>query len=297
MALRAVPEHPKFARLKRTLRISKFEALGLLEALWHFTGKFAPRGNVGKFTDLEIEDWLEWNGDPGFAVKGLIASGWLDESKEFRLVVHDWKDHADATTKKYMGRTGEGFVQDMSEPNGKDDGPPVPVPVPVPEPVPVPVPVVPPPVAELELAPKKIPDPRHAPFKEALKKYYAHKAKMVMTWSVSEAKQLSEFLVANPLLTLADFQTILNHRARSDVTHSERPRTWLANATDFLNEPLDRFKKPLGGNTHVKPERAEQILTGAQRLDEKLRSQAVGQSALSSGGVDETQPAVGRLCS
>jgi len=147
MALRAVPEHPKFARLKKSLGISKFEALGLLEALWHFTGKFAPRGNVGKFSNEEIESWLEWNGEPGTAVMALIAAGWLDENPQFRLAVHDWKDHADATTKKYMGRTREGFVQDMSGQvedmsgrNGKSSGPPVPVPVPVPEPVPEPEP-------------------------------------------------------------------------------------------------------------------------------------------------------------
>lgn len=140
MALRAVPEHPKFAALKMCLGIPKFEALGLLESLWHFTGKFAPRGNVGKFTNAQIEAWLEWRGAPGAAIEALVESGWIDKSEEFRLAVHDWKDHADATTKKYMGRTKAGFVQDMSDANGKDDGPPEPVPVPVPEPVPVPAP-------------------------------------------------------------------------------------------------------------------------------------------------------------
>jgi hypothetical protein len=147
MALRAVPEHPKFARLKRTLGLSKFEALGILEALWHFTGKFAPRGNVGKFKNDEIEDWVEWSGEPGMMVDALIATGWLDQHQEYRLVVHDWHVHADQTTKKQLGRTREGFVQDtsgqssdMSRDGGKQSGPPVPVPEPEPAPVPEPSP-------------------------------------------------------------------------------------------------------------------------------------------------------------
>jgi len=144
MALRAVPEHPKFARLKKELGLPKCHALGLLEALWHFTGKFAPRGNVGRFTDAEIEAWVEWEGKPGAAVAGLIAAGWLDMSTEHRLVVHDWHDHADSTTKKQVGRLGVGFVSDMSghrqdmcSTNRKHDGPPGPGPEPEPEPVPV----------------------------------------------------------------------------------------------------------------------------------------------------------------
>lgn len=105
---------------------------------------------------------------------------------------------------------------------------------------------------------KKTPDPRNQPFLEALETYYEQSAKMAMTWDGSEGKHFSEFLAANPLLTLADFETILNHRARSEVTHSERPRKWLPNATSFLNGPLDRFNKPPGG-TNAKPGRFDEI--------------------------------------
>lgn len=147
MALRAVPEHPKFAALKLELSVSKFEALGILEALWHFVGKFTPRGNVGKFTDKQIEAWIEWTGEPGRLVQALTETGWIDLSADHRLIIHDWHEHADSTTKKQVGRTGIGFVQtcpDMSIPNGKRDGPPEPEPVPVPgtEPVPVPEPAL-----------------------------------------------------------------------------------------------------------------------------------------------------------
>lgn len=145
MALRAVPEHPKFAALKAELKLSKFQALGLLEALWHFTGRFAPRGNIGRFTDRQIETWLEWEGEEGAAIQSLTATGWIDPDNVHRLVIHDWHHHADSTTKKQLGRTKETFVSDisrqhpdMSRQNGKVSGPPEPVPEPVPEPEPVP---------------------------------------------------------------------------------------------------------------------------------------------------------------
>lgn len=145
MALRAVPEHPKFFALKDALHIRKYHALGILEALWHFAGKFAPRGNVGKFKDSEIEGWLEWDGERGALVAALTDVGWLDKSEEYRLVIHDWHEHADQTTRKQLGRTKTAFVSDMSGQlpdvsgqNGKVSGPPEPVPVPAPAPVPVP---------------------------------------------------------------------------------------------------------------------------------------------------------------
>jgi hypothetical protein len=110
MALRAVPEHPKFARLKRTLGITKWGALGLLEGLWHFTGKFTPHGDLGKYADAEIEAWLEWDGDPGALVSALITCGWVDENVDHRLIVHDWHQHADDATKLAVKRSKRNFV-------------------------------------------------------------------------------------------------------------------------------------------------------------------------------------------
>lgn len=133
MALRSVVDHPKFADLKTALSLSKFEALGMLEALWHFTGKYALQGDIGKFTDKQIEAWIEWRGAPGAAVAALTDARWLDASPEHRILVHDWHEHADATTKKQLGRMKKKFVtdmsgqhKDMSGQNGKVDGPPAP---------------------------------------------------------------------------------------------------------------------------------------------------------------------------
>jgi hypothetical protein len=146
------------------------------------------------------------------------------------------------------------------------------------------------------LLPKKnTSDPRNKTFKEALNTYYQQAAKMAPTWDGSDAKHFSDFLTANPLLTIDDFQTILTHRAMSDVVHTERPRKWLANATSYLNGPLDRYNKPTnGGNTHGKPERGKKVFSNFQRLNERLnRQDAVAERALGSGGFDEAEPPTG----
>jgi hypothetical protein len=51
MALRAVPDHPKFSDLMATLNLPKFATVGALESIWHFTGRYAPQGNIGKYPD------------------------------------------------------------------------------------------------------------------------------------------------------------------------------------------------------------------------------------------------------
>lgn len=110
MALRAVPDHPKFAQFKALIGQPKGVALGWLEAIWHFCGKFTPQGNIGKYTDSAIEAWVEWNGEPGKLIASMVESGWLDRSTTYRLIVHDWHNHADATTRKQVGRLKLQFV-------------------------------------------------------------------------------------------------------------------------------------------------------------------------------------------
>ena len=95
MALRAVPDHPKFAELMAVLNLSKFAALGILEAVWHFTGRFTPQGNIGKYSDQAIEMWVGWNGPAGAMIEALVRCRWIDEDPMHRMLIHDWPDHAD----------------------------------------------------------------------------------------------------------------------------------------------------------------------------------------------------------
>lgn len=148
MALRAVPDHPKFAHLKSLLKLPKAVVLGYLECMWHFTGRFTPQGNIGKYSDLAIESWLEWDGEEGKLIDVLIKSGWLDIDEAHRLIVHDWHQHADKASRQALGRAGLKFVvpeggtvcvhrgHTETKTENTVDTPgtlPVPVPVPVPE--------------------------------------------------------------------------------------------------------------------------------------------------------------------
>jgi hypothetical protein len=146
MALRAVLEHPKFSHLKTILGETRAHCLGYLEAIWHFTGRFTPQGNIGKYEDGQIEAWVEWQGTPGSLINALVQSHWIDRDASHRLVVHDWHIHADAATKLALKRSKSYFVATVSRQcrNGvstvfgtTSELIELPVPEPVPEPVPV----------------------------------------------------------------------------------------------------------------------------------------------------------------
>jgi hypothetical protein len=121
--------------------------------LWHFTGKFTPRGDVGKYSNSDIESWLEWKGEPDALVGALLQSHWLDSDPVYRILVHDWAQHADHATKMALGRSKLTFcehtratcVNGVRTPDAQVLTPDAhvmpPEPIPVPEPVPVPVPV------------------------------------------------------------------------------------------------------------------------------------------------------------
>jgi hypothetical protein len=90
-------------------------------------------------------------------------------------------------------------------------------------------------------------DPRHAPFKELVARYWtAHNPELPLPWDGGEAKQLSCLLAANPTLDEAGVLSLLRSRHASDVNHSERPRQWLARLTDFAGGPLNQYGKPKG---------------------------------------------------
>lgn len=118
MALRAVIGHPKFAHLKGILKLPKAVLLGYLEATWHFTAAYAPQGNIGRFTDQQIEAWMEWDGEPGVLVAALTEAKWLDADQEHRLLVHDWHEHADKAVKQSLKNKKLGFFVPSVRPVG-----------------------------------------------------------------------------------------------------------------------------------------------------------------------------------
>ncbi|MCU1339310.1 MAG: hypothetical protein JWO19_4891 [Bryobacterales bacterium] len=151
---RGTPRHPKVSHLRELLKISLPTAIGYLELLWHFTAEFAPQGDIGRYSDARIEAGLSWTGAKGKLVESLAVAGWLDRHPEWRLLVHDWPDHADAAVKKRLERSGLPFLRVNDEPTGQrqttaDNGPlarapsnPDPSPEPEPEPEPIDTPAV-----------------------------------------------------------------------------------------------------------------------------------------------------------
>jgi hypothetical protein len=114
MALRAVPDHPKFADLKARLECGRGVALGYLEAMWHFCGRFTPQGNIGKYSDAQIESWIEWSGTSGDLIQAMVETHWLDPDAVHRLIVHDWHEHADSATRASLRRKKLNFVSTPS---------------------------------------------------------------------------------------------------------------------------------------------------------------------------------------
>jgi hypothetical protein len=262
MALRAVPDHPKFANLKSMLGLPKGAALGWLEALWHFTGRFTPQGNIGKYTDQAIEAWVEWDGTPGKLVAALIETGWLDVDCDHRILVHDWREHADKATKNAISRANLTFCTPGVRTEGvrctytnPESGTVYRLPEPEPVPVPDPEPVQKPSRAKKARAAKDGPtktdlaNGRHAEFKGLIEKYWnSVNLDIAMPWDGQEGRNLEIWLRGNPGVTAQQFRRFLYNRSKSDVNQGDRPGLWVRSMTSYARGPIDRFKNTATGN-------------------------------------------------
>jgi hypothetical protein len=115
--------HPKLLTLADMLGVSKHTAIGILEMLWDFTAALAPGGDIGRYTNQQIADGIEWKGNSNDLITALIDcggrghSGWIDRCTKNRLVIHDWKEHCPSYISKRVARKDLQFVQtclDMS---------------------------------------------------------------------------------------------------------------------------------------------------------------------------------------
>ena len=104
-------DHTKLKRLCRRLKIPVYVAVGILETLWHVTAKQTPRGDIGKLSDEEIAIGLDY---PETDLPGLLAAlidcGWIDPDPTFRLVIHDWPEHADDAVHMRLARHRQTFA-------------------------------------------------------------------------------------------------------------------------------------------------------------------------------------------
>ncbi|MCA9280214.1 MAG: hypothetical protein H6815_00290 [Phycisphaeraceae bacterium] len=113
---RGGPEHPKIRRLAKALSVDVFAAVGVLECLYHWTHRYAVRGDIGRYSNEEIAEGVYWTDDAEKLVRALVDCGLVDECDTNRLVIHDWEEHADDYTKKKVKKLPEGFAT----PNKRD---------------------------------------------------------------------------------------------------------------------------------------------------------------------------------
>jgi len=103
-------ESMKFMVLKAQLRVSKYAAIGILEGLWALTATSASDGAIGRFSNIEIASWMEWDGDADELIDALIKARFVDECEENRLVIHDWAEHAPTYIKGDLSKHGKDFA-------------------------------------------------------------------------------------------------------------------------------------------------------------------------------------------
>lgn len=109
---RGTPDHPKTKRLAELLKLARWQVVGLLESLWHFTSNYAKRGDIGKWSNAEIASHLEWSQcAPDELIAALINSRLVDECSQNRLLVHDWEDHCDQTVRRSEEVKNLGFAK------------------------------------------------------------------------------------------------------------------------------------------------------------------------------------------
>jgi hypothetical protein len=100
----------KMKRLCRFLRIPRYQATGILEELWHLTGRDAPAGDIGKLSNEDIALGIDYMGNEDELVESLVKSGWLDRSEQHRLIVHDWHEHSEDSVDNKLARAGRRYA-------------------------------------------------------------------------------------------------------------------------------------------------------------------------------------------
>lgn len=122
---RGTPDHVKFHDLCIRLGIRRYQAMGVLEGIWHLAATQAKRGDIGKWSNEKISAWLQWERNADDLVNALVDSGWLDRDDTHRLVVHDWADHCDQTVRRSEDVKNHGLIAkaNYTGPKAQNDAP------------------------------------------------------------------------------------------------------------------------------------------------------------------------------
>lgn len=107
---RGTPQHPKLMALAAELEIPRAHAGGILEFIWHFVARYTPNGAIGRYSNVAIAQAIDHNDNADMLVEALVSSGWLDRHNEHRLIVHDWREHAEDSVHMLLARRAETFA-------------------------------------------------------------------------------------------------------------------------------------------------------------------------------------------
>lgn len=116
--------HPKMKRLARILRISEPCAIGHLHMFWWWCLDYANNGDLTSRDKIDIAIGAGWSGDEDVLFAVLVECGFIDQTDDGSVVVHDWsdyggkyqefreKDRERKRTARLVQRTGDGCPQD-----------------------------------------------------------------------------------------------------------------------------------------------------------------------------------------
>src|SRR5499427_3164822 len=110
-------EHPKRKRLSRLLGIGAYEAIGLLHVWWWWVLDFAPEGDLRAYSDDDIADAIDFDGDGAALVGALTRSGFMDADRQ----VHDWDEFAEKWIARRLANR-ERMRKARAARNGHGDG-------------------------------------------------------------------------------------------------------------------------------------------------------------------------------
>lgn len=94
--------------LAELLDISLSHVWGIIEGLFQFAAKHAPRGAIGQFSSAQLARALFWPPeDAELLVNSLIKAGILESHDccgEHRIMIANWKENMPDMTRKYLKR-------------------------------------------------------------------------------------------------------------------------------------------------------------------------------------------------
>ncbi len=89
-----LPRHPKTRKAARLLGVSVPAVIGHLHCLWYWAMDYAQDGDLTPHERAELADAAMWEGEADALIVALTAAGFLDETPDGGLVIHEWMEYA-----------------------------------------------------------------------------------------------------------------------------------------------------------------------------------------------------------